>query len=202
MPLSSAMVKTVRKVTLEEQGTDFAFWQRQPYEKRLATLEEIRSEYHAWKEGTESSNMFTSPDLREFIALLNESGVRYLIVGGYAVAFHGHPRYTKDLDLWLELDEENAARLLQVLKQFGFGSLELQSADFLEPGTIVQLGHPPNRIGLLIEPTGMDFADAYAGRIEEEIASLKMVFINLEHLRLMKRQAGRLRDLDDLENLQ
>ena len=109
--------------------------------------------------------MTLHPDFREFIQLLNDHSVRYLVVGGYAVALHGHPRYTKDLDVWAEADSENIERLLSALKAFGFGSLDLNVDDFLEPDTVVQLGRPAQRIDLLTEPDGVALDDSYATRI-------------------------------------
>jgi hypothetical protein len=88
-------------------------------------------------------------DFKEFIELLNANRVRYLVVGGYAVALHGHPRYTKDIDIWLDRDEENAERVVRALDQFGFGSLGLTAGDFLEPDQIIQLGYAPNRISAM-----------------------------------------------------
>jgi hypothetical protein len=88
-------------------------------------------------------------DFREFIKSLNDNQVRYLVIGGYAVAFHGYPRYTKDLDIWIEPSPENAANLVKALDQFGFGSLNLQISDFLAPDQVIQLGYPPNRIDLI-----------------------------------------------------
>jgi len=85
-------------------------------------------------------------DFREFITSLNDNDVRYLVIGGYAVALHGHPRYTKDIDIWIEMSSENAARMVKALEQFGFGSLGLQAADFQAPEQIIQLGYPPSRI--------------------------------------------------------
>ena len=87
--------------------------------------------------------MVLSPDFEEFVALLNDHEVRYLVVGGYAVAFHGHPRYTKDLDVWIDRDLTNAERLLLALTDFGFGSVGLTTEDFLKPDQVVQLGYPP-----------------------------------------------------------
>ena len=96
-------------------------------------------------------------DFKEFIQSLNDNQVRYLVVGGYAVAFHGHPRYTKDMDIWIEMGPENAARLIKALEQFGFGSLGLQTTDFLVPDQVVQLGQPPKdfeqqRHSLAVQP--------------------------------------------------
>lgn len=141
-------------------------------------------------------------DFREFVESLNDNRVRYLVIGGYAVALHGHPRYTKDLDIWVEMNPENAARLIKALEQFGFGSLELQAADFLIPDQIIQLGYPPKRIDLLTSAAGVDFASCYTARIEVEIDDVTVVFIDLENLKKNKRAAGRLQDLADLENLQ
>lgn len=84
-------------------------------------------------------------DFREFIQSLNANQVRYWVVGGYAVALPGHPRYTKDIDLWIEMSPDNAANVVKALDDFGFGSLGLQAADFLVPDQIVQFGNPPSR---------------------------------------------------------
>lgn len=88
--------------------------------------------------------MIWNPDFKEFVQSLNDNEVRYLVVGGYAVALHGHPRYTKDLDIWLWLDRENALQVIAALQHFGFGSLGLTPEDFLTADQIVQLGYPPN----------------------------------------------------------
>ena len=101
--------------------------------------------------------MILTQDFKEFIKSLNDNDVRYLIVGGYAVGFHGHPRYTKDLDIWIWIDGHNAEKIVQALDQFGFASLALAPADFLEPDTTIQLGYPPNRIDLLMGLPGVDF---------------------------------------------
>ena len=85
-------------------------------------------------------------DFKQFIELLNKNSVKYLVVGGYALAFHGFPRYTKDIDFWVWVNEENAKILVKTLKEFGFSSLDLKKDDFLSPGYVVQLGHPPGRI--------------------------------------------------------
>ncbi len=141
-------------------------------------------------------------DFREFIQSLNDSGVRYLIVGGYAVALHGHPRYTRDLDVWVEPSADNAARVVTALDRFGFGSLGLKAADFLVPDQVIQLGYPPNRIDLLTSLSGVDFSRCYASRLDIEVSAVRMSFIDLEHLKQNKRAAGRHQDLADLENLE
>lgn len=146
--------------------------------------------------------MALNPDFREFISLLNSHEVRYLIVGGYAVAFHGYPRYTKDIDIWIDAERENAGKLLQALNDFGFGAVTLKAEDFLVPGYVIQLGYPPNRIDLLTSNKGVDFATCYASRIEIEIEGTRLCFIDVENLKKSKRAAGRLQDLADAENLE
>ena len=145
--------------------------------------------------------MELNPDFKEFLLLLNENEVRYLVVGGYAVAFHGHPRYTKDIDIWIDLDEQNAQKVIQALIAFGFGSLNLTSSDLLEPDTVIQLGYPPRRIDLLIGLEGATFEECYSSRLEEEMEGIRVCFINRENLARLKRTAGRPQDLADLDNL-
>lgn len=146
--------------------------------------------------------MILNQDFKEFIQSLNDNQVRFLIVGGYAVAFHGHPRYTKDIDIWIEISRQNAERVVNALTQFGFTSLNLTADDFLEPGIVIQLGYPPNRIDLLMGLVGVDFAACYASRIQTEIEGVILPFIDLENLILNKRASGRLQDMADVENLQ
>lgn len=140
-------------------------------------------------------------DFREFVESLNSNKVKYLILGGYAIAFHGHPRYTKDLDVWLEMSEENASNVMKALDEFGFGGLAVSKEDFLHEGMVVQLGYPPNRIDLINSPDGVDFAECYASRIEIDIDGLKVSIIDLENLKKNKKASGRLQDLADLEKL-
>jgi predicted nucleotidyltransferase len=141
-------------------------------------------------------------DFKEFIQSLNDNHVRYLVVGGYAVAFHGHPRYTKDIDIWIEMSPENAASIVKALEQFGFDSLGLQETDFLIPEQVIQLGQPPNRIDLLCTVSGVDFSACYESRVTVEIDGMPVSFIDLENLRKNKAASGRHQDLADLENLE
>ena len=145
--------------------------------------------------------MQLGPDLRAFLACLNAEDVRYLVVGGYAVAAHGHPRYTKDLDVWLDASPANAERLLTALTRFGFAGLGLQANDFTTPGSVVQLGYPPQRIDLMTTADGVDFETCYAARCELELDSLSIPFIDLANLRKNKQASGRPRDLADLDDL-
>jgi hypothetical protein len=143
-----------------------------------------------------------SKDFKEFIELLNENEVRYLVVGGYAVAFHGYPRYTKDLDVWIELSRENAYKIVLALGKFGFGSLDLKTDDFLESDQVIQLGYPPNRIDILTALKGIEFDECYQARVEVEIQGLSIAFVDLESLKKNKKATGRPQDLADAENLE
>lgn len=140
-------------------------------------------------------------DFREFLQLLNANQVRYLVVGGYAVALHGYPRYTKDIDVWIEMTPENADRIIQALEQFGFGSLGLKREDFLQEDTIIQLGYPPRRIDILTTLPGVNFEDCFGIRNVVIINDVPVNFIDLESLRKNKMATGRAQDLADLENL-
>lgn len=140
-------------------------------------------------------------DFKEFIQSLNDNQVRYLVIGGYAVALHGYPRYTKDIDIWIEMSPENATRMLQALEQFGFASLDLQPQDFMTPDQVIQLGYPPSRIDLLTTPDGVNFATCYDTKLEINIDDVLVNFIDLDNLRINKKASGRFQDLADLENL-
>ena len=142
-----------------------------------------------------------NPDFKEFIQLLNANHVRYLVIGGYAVAYHGHPRYTKDIDIWIDMSQDNAERIIQALVDFGFASLGLQAQDFTVPDRVIQLGYPPSRIDIITTPDGIDFETCYTQRVTVEIAETNVNFIDLENLKKNKQASGRLQDLADLENL-
>lgn len=146
--------------------------------------------------------MIMDKNFKEFIQLLNKNRVKYLIVGGYAVALHGHPRYTKDLDIWIYVSTVNAERLINTLNEFGFTSLDLKSNDFLIYENVVQLGAPPNRIDLLTSVDGVEFDSCYESKFEVEIEGIRINFINLEDLKKNKKASGRHQDLADLENLE
>ncbi len=147
--------------------------------------------------------MVLGPDFKEFVTLLNTHNVRYLLIGGYAVAFHGHPRYTKDLDIWIEVSADNAQAILSALADFGFGHVGLTIKDFATKGQTIQLGYPPNRIDILTIADGIEFDDCYPSKVELKIDDdLCINVINLENLKQNKRASGRHQDLADLENLQ
>ncbi len=140
-------------------------------------------------------------DFKEFVGLLNSTGVEYLVVGGYALAAFGHPRYTGDIDIWVRSTEANARALLQALDAFGFGALGLTQADFLQPDHVVQLGYPPARIDLLTSIDGVQFDPCYLRRTRIHVDGVELPIIHVDDFRANKLAAGRARDLADLERL-
>lgn len=142
-----------------------------------------------------------SQDFKEFVELLIKHKAEYLIVGGYAVGVHGHPRYTGDLDIWLNPTPENAERILACVNEFGFASFGLTTNDFTKEGNIIQLGYPPLRIDLLTQIDGVAFYECYQNKMQIEIDDLLVNFIGYKDLLKNKKESGRLRDLDDINNL-
>lgn len=142
-----------------------------------------------------------SKNWSQFIESLNSSGVEYLVVGAVALAHHGWPRYTGDLDILVRNSLENGKRLESALREFGLGSLDLKAADFVNSYHVIQLGVPPNRIDLLTSITGVTFEEAWAGRIEAELGGTPAKFIGREALIQNKKSTGRPQDLADLEAL-
>lgn len=142
-----------------------------------------------------------SQDFKEFVELLNNHNAEYLEVGGNAVGIHGHPRYTSDLDIWLNPTPENAQRVLVYVNEFGFSSFGLSLQDFTKEGNIVQLGYPPLRIDLLTQIDGVTFDECFKNKKEVEIEGLVVNFIGYQDLLKNKKESGRLRDIDDINNL-
>jgi hypothetical protein len=145
--------------------------------------------------------MELNPDFREFIELLNSNKVEYLVVGGYAVGFHGHPRYTGDIDFWIAISKENALKVIMVLNEFGFGHLSIQIEDLMNDDLIIQLGYEPNRIDILTSVTGLNFDECFKQRIIANFDEFFVNFIDIRNLRKNKASTGRAKDLGDLENL-
>jgi hypothetical protein len=143
-----------------------------------------------------------TPDFKEFAALLNSNRVEYLVVGGYALAAYGHPRYTGDLDFWIGTQSENADRVLAALAAFGFGSLGIKKGDLVAPNQVIQMGFPPARIDLLTSIDGVSFAECYERRMIVEVDGLPLGFIALEDFKTNKKAVGRYKDLADLEALE
>jgi hypothetical protein len=146
--------------------------------------------------------MVLNQDFKEFLSALNDNSVRYLVVGGYAVALHGHPRYTKDIDVWIDRTDANAERMVQALEDFGFGALGLRKADFLVEDQIIQLGYAPNRIDIITDLPGVEFTSSYEARVVVDVGDILVNFIDLDNLKQNKRTSGRYQDLADLENLE
>jgi hypothetical protein len=143
-----------------------------------------------------------SRDFKEFIESLNAHAVEYLIVGGYALAAHGHPRYTGDLDVWVSQRLANLERLMAALGAFGFGSLGLSIQDFAASDAVVQLGYPPGRIDLLTGIDGVQFDVCFARRQVMQVAGLDLPIIHVDDFKTNKRATGRFKDLADLEALE
>lgn len=141
------------------------------------------------------------PDFSEFLRLLNEHEVRYLLVGGYAVGYHGYVRATADMDVWVRRDRKNAERIVVVLQEFGFRVSELKPDLFLREDRIVRMGVPPMRIEIMTSASGVEFDDCYESRIVDEWDDIRVDVISLEKLKANKRASGRLKDLSDLEHL-
>lgn len=140
-------------------------------------------------------------DFKEWLASLNNNRVNYLIAGAYALAHHGVPRATGDLDIYVEPTVENACRLIKALDQFGFGSVGLKETDFLKPEHVVQLGMPPVRIDLLTSLSGIKWAFAWENRVPGSYGGVPVHFIGRETLVTNKKATGRTQDLADLEAL-
>jgi phage replication-related protein YjqB (UPF0714/DUF867 family) len=141
------------------------------------------------------------PDFREFIQYINSAGVEYLLVGGYAVGFHGAPRFTADMDVWVGMRGDNAEKLGRALEQFGFRDPEVTSGRFLKPDTVFRIGRPPLQIDVVTEISGCDFAECYARRQTLTRDGVEISIISLDDLKMNKRAAGRGKDLGDLEGL-
>lgn len=141
------------------------------------------------------------PDFKEFLQSLNDQQVEYLLIGGYAVGYHGYPRATGDMDIWVAIHPDNAAKIVNALHIFGFGTIKLSPDLFLEEQNIIRMGNPPLRIEILTTVSGIDFQDCYARRIIETIDDIAIPIIALDDLKTNKRASGRRKDLSDLDNL-
>lgn len=141
------------------------------------------------------------PDFKEFLSLLRVNRVEYLLIGAYAVGYHGYPRATNDLDIWIASTPENATRIITTLKEFGFGTSELTTELLLRPNNIVRMGEEPMRIEILNWASGVVFDDCYRERVIDLLDGVEVSLIGLNHLKINKRASGRLKDLADLEEL-
>lgn len=140
-------------------------------------------------------------DFEDFVALLNKHDVHYMIVGGYALAFHGKPRHTGDLDISIEISDDNAEKMRKVIDEFGIASSGMLKEDFLKKGIITQIGYPPLRIDILNEIDGVDFKDAYDHKSIIDIDGQIINYIGLDDLIKNKTVGGRSQDLTDVNAL-
>lgn len=141
------------------------------------------------------------PDFSAFLKSLSDHEVDYLLVGGYAVGYHGYVRATGDLDVWIRPERQNAERLVAALTEFGFGVSELDPDLFLSEDRVIRMGVPPMRIEILTSRSGVEFDECYNSRIRERWRDVEVSIISLEKLKVNKRASGRLQDLVDLERL-
>ena len=141
------------------------------------------------------------PDFKEFLRLLNAHQVEYLLIGGYAVGYHGYPRATVGMDIWIAMHPVNAERMTAVLKEFGFDLPELSAELFLTEWHIIRLGVPPIRVEIATMISGVNFNECYTDRIVDMLDGVKVHMISLKHLKSNKKASGRHQDLSDLENL-
>jgi hypothetical protein len=145
--------------------------------------------------------MHLQKDLREFVELLNSHRVEFVIVGAHALAFHGWPRTTSDIDILVRRSPENADRLEKVITEFGFASLKLTAQHFLEPDQVFQFGHPPNRIDVMTAISGVTFDEVWCDRVAGSLDGIPVSFIGREAFVRNKRASGRKKDLADVEAL-
>ena len=141
------------------------------------------------------------PDFKEFLKLLKEHNVRYLLIGGYAVGYHGYPRATADMDIWVAMQSENAEKVVLVLRKFGFDVPELSAELFLKDKQIVRMGVPPVKLEITTSISGVEFDECYQERVTDILDGIEVSLISLKHLKVNKKASGRYKDLSDLENL-
>lgn len=140
-------------------------------------------------------------DFKEFLRLLHAHEVEYLLIGGYAVGYYGYPRATNDIDFWISSQPDNAARMISVLREFGFDTPNLSLSLFMQEDCHVRLGVTPIQIEILTDISGVTFDECYTARNVVEIDSAQVSLISLHHLKANKTASGRLKDLSDVENL-
>ena len=143
-----------------------------------------------------------NPDYRDMLSLFNEEKVEYLVVGAYALAYHGLPRATGDIDIWIRRNAENAERVWQALSRFGVPLFDLSQDDFTKPGIVLQIGLAPRRIDILTSIDGVSFEEAESEREQVEIEGISIPIIGRKHLLENKRATGRLQDQADVARLE
>ena len=141
------------------------------------------------------------PNFSQLLSTFERHGVRYLLLGGYAVILHGYDRTTNDLDLWIAVDPANARRVSAALVEFGFPASAVAAELFERPGHVFRFGRPPVRIELLTSPSGVDFEACWRGRVVHDLGGVSVPVIGLADLRRNKAASGRAKDMADLEEL-
>jgi predicted nucleotidyltransferase len=147
------------------------------------------------------ANTQLPPDFKDFLSLLNENRVKYLLIGGYAVGYHGYPRNTADMDVWIGVDSDTAEKMVKVMVGFGFEENTVTPDVFLNRDGVIRMGVPPLRLEILMQISGVDFDSCYERRVNAAIDGVKVSIISLQDLRENKRASGRFKDLSDLEHL-
>lgn len=143
------------------------------------------------------------PDFKEFLRLLKEHDVRYLLIGAYAVNYHGYIRATGDMDIWIAIGPDNANKIVTVLKEFGFeNDPEIRPELFLQERKIIRMGVPPMRLEISTSISGVDFDECFRNRIIDQLDGVEVNLIDLENLKKNKQASGRPKDLTDLKKLQ
>ncbi len=148
-----------------------------------------------------ATTLLLPQDFKEFLRLLNEKAVEYLLVGGYAVGYYGYPRPTGDMDIWVAANNENAIKVIAALEDFGFASSVSVFQSFAQENNIIRLGFPPFRLEIITSIDGVSFSECYAQRTVTALDHIQVNVISLHHLKINKKASGRLKDLSDLENL-
>ena len=141
------------------------------------------------------------PDFKDFLRLLNLHSAKYMLVGGYAVGYHGYPRATADMDIWVESSESNAEKIVAVFRDFGMPPEAISKDLFLERGQVIRMGVPPVRIEIITGASGVDFKECYSRRQIILIDEVPVSFISLQDLKANKQAAARHKDMEDLEHL-
>ena len=145
--------------------------------------------------------MILPPDFKEFLKLLKEHDVRYLLIGGYAVGYHGYARATEDMDIWVAIHPENAQKIFSTLKDFGLNDPNLNPELFLQKPKIIRMGFPPMRLEITTSISGVEFDECYQTRIVDQIDGVEVNLIDLDNLKKNKTASGRIKDMADVEKL-
>jgi predicted nucleotidyltransferase len=175
------------------------------FDEKILNISNCRSNYDQNGQNTccqkKTEIMTLAQDFEDFVKLLNKHQVDYLIVGGYALAFHGKPRHTGDLDIWINSSESNAEKLVNVIQEFGLASLGLTKSDFMQKGYVTQIGYPPLRIDILNTIDGVKFENAYPNKLLVDVNGIEVRYIGLKEFIENKTASGRSQDIADLKEI-